>query len=611
MSGRHSTENRVCPRSLHRRLLQAVSDEREAVALDPYGKPVPVGPGRRLEGKQYQFDATRSSQLRRGRPIGFRTNAGIFSGIVVDVVGRRLVLELDADLGEVTESGEVLSDVLWLQDALYRRIVEIDAGLNRPATGSRFVVDAALRALGEGDASWHQIPLRDAGNPGGLNEGQQKALRLALSWPTAFIWGPPGTGKSTTLSHLIRVLYQAGRRVLVLAYSNNAVDLLLEKTFNVIDGSDTVADGDILRYGSIEASRLSSCLQARIGFDAVVARRLVELAIGENARDAAMEHVRGQVAQSCRVMGTTVYQAILSPLVRQQYDMVITDEASTVPLAALYAIAGLAPRTVLAGDFRQLGPVVRAQSLAARTWLARDVFEAAGIIDDVERDEPPPFMAMLTEQHRMAPDVCALVSDAYGGRLLTHASVLERPEGPLGPGGLLYLDTGASGAAVTLGARTRSRSNRVHVDVIGRLVDQLVGRRLLRPNELDRIRIMTPFADQARALETRFARYGRTRPHTGTVHVSQARESDIVILDLTDAPNEPASRFWQARNYREPGGRLLTVALSRAKYHLIIVGDFDFHLYRSATGPVLRRTLEHVREHGRDVREIFNVRRVA
>ncbi len=122
---------------------------------------------------------------------------------------------------------------------------------------------------------------------------------------------------------------------------------------------------------------------------------------------------------------------------------------------------------------------------------------------------------------------------------------------------------------------------------------------------------MAPFADQARALDKRFIPYGRNRPHTGTVHVNQARESDIVIVDLTDAPNEPVSGFWQARSYRDAGGRLLTVALSRAKYHLIIVGDVEFHLGHSATGSVLRRALVHVLEHGRDVRELFRVRRVA
>ncbi len=432
MSARHSVQGGDA-RSLHRHLLQAVSDERAAVAADPYGRPIPVGPGKLLKGTRYRFDAIRSSRLRAGRPVGFRVSSVIVPAIIVSVDSDELVLELDVALGECTGPGEVLSDVLWLQDALYRRIAEIDADLNRPATRASFLVNAALRAVGEGAAASQQLPLCNAGAPGGLNHGQQAALRLALSWPTAWIWGPPGTGKSTTLSHLARVLYQAGRRILVLAQSNNAVDLLLEKVFDVVTASDIVADGDIVRYGAVNAIWLPSRMRTRIGFDAIVARRLVALTTRDSTLGVDVGLVRAQVAASCRVMGTTVHQAVLSPLVRQQYDTVIVNEASTVPLAALYVVAGLAPRTILAGDFRQLGPVVKATSRPAQTWLARDTFEAVGIINNVERCDPPPQMAMLTEQHRMAPEICGLVSDAYASRLVTHASVLDRPAGPLGP----------------------------------------------------------------------------------------------------------------------------------------------------------------------------------
>ncbi|MBK7666486.1 MAG: AAA family ATPase [Sphingobacteriaceae bacterium] len=45
----------------------------------------------------------------------------------------------------------------------------------------------------------------------------------------AVIHGPPGTGKTTTLVHAIRLTLQTERQVLVCAPTNTAVDLLSEK----------------------------------------------------------------------------------------------------------------------------------------------------------------------------------------------------------------------------------------------------------------------------------------------------------------------------------------------------------------------------------------------
>ena len=63
-----------------------------------------------------------------------------------------------------------------------------------------------------------------------LNSGQQEALKVALrARDVAFIHGPPGTGKTTTLVEIIRHVLQSESQILVCAPSNTAVDLLTEK----------------------------------------------------------------------------------------------------------------------------------------------------------------------------------------------------------------------------------------------------------------------------------------------------------------------------------------------------------------------------------------------
>jgi hypothetical protein len=63
-----------------------------------------------------------------------------------------------------------------------------------------------------------------------LNECQQKAVMSALeARDISLIHGPPGTGKTTTVVELIRQAVLRGKRVLLTASSNIAVDNVLEK----------------------------------------------------------------------------------------------------------------------------------------------------------------------------------------------------------------------------------------------------------------------------------------------------------------------------------------------------------------------------------------------
>lgn len=80
---------------------------------------------------------------------------------------------------------------------------------------------------------------------GRINLGQSYALRRASEEPITFIWGPPGTGKTTTLARIALEELSKGKRVLMLSYSNVSVDGALLK---VADMSDYPA-GKIIRYG--------------------------------------------------------------------------------------------------------------------------------------------------------------------------------------------------------------------------------------------------------------------------------------------------------------------------------------------------------------------------
>ena len=60
-------------------------------------------------------------------------------------------------------------------------------------------------------------------------DSQNRAILSALSNDMTYIWGPPGTGKTTVIGQIIDGLYRHDRSVLVVSHTNTAVDGAIEK----------------------------------------------------------------------------------------------------------------------------------------------------------------------------------------------------------------------------------------------------------------------------------------------------------------------------------------------------------------------------------------------
>jgi hypothetical protein len=82
-----------------------------------------------------------------------------------------------------------------------------------------------------------------------LNEGQAAAVGLALSRSASRIWGPPGTGKTTTLAVLVDELVARGDRVLLTSNTHAALDQVLTGLLKRERLRPLVAPGGILRLG--------------------------------------------------------------------------------------------------------------------------------------------------------------------------------------------------------------------------------------------------------------------------------------------------------------------------------------------------------------------------
>ena len=92
-----------------------------------------------------------------------------------------------------------------------------------------------------------------------LNADQTSAVEKVLcSRDYTMILGMPGTGKTTVVAQLIRMLVEMGKTVLLSAYTHSAVDTILAK----LEG----ADFGILRLGNIDKAGLDHILDTVDGY---------------------------------------------------------------------------------------------------------------------------------------------------------------------------------------------------------------------------------------------------------------------------------------------------------------------------------------------------------
>ncbi|UBI41297.1 DNA2/NAM7 family helicase [Streptomyces mobaraensis] len=81
--------------------------------------------------------------------------------------------------------------------------------------------------------------------------------------------------------------------------------------------------------------------------------------------------------------------------------------------------------------------------------------------------------------------------------------------------------------------------------------------------------VVSPFRDVVNGIG-RVAKNRLSAKRYGTVHTTQGKEADIVVLVLGTGTGQVGSRDWAAQK-----PNLLNVAVTRARRRLIVIGDFD------------------------------------
>lgn len=435
-----------------------------------------------------------------------------------------------------------------------------------------------------------------------LNDSQNLALREALAADDAFVvHGPPGTGKTTTLVEIIRRVVAEEKRSLVVAPSNTAVDLLVERLsdagLNVVRLGHPVRVSEIVRAQTLDARLASSSEFAEVKklrreATDIRARALkhkrtfVKGERGEQLSEAKdlLRYAReleayalNRILDEAQVIGCTPVQVRSQWLEKRRFKTVFIDEAAQMLEPASWMAVAKGERVIFAGDHCQLPPTVKSK-LAEKEGLSLTLFEKffrrQPALHGNER-----VSALLKVQYRMHEAIMEFSNRVfYGGELVAAPSVAQRVLLPaLGVDHPMnqpveFIDTAGCGHEELLNDDTRSYSNPGEANV---LIEHL--RLLLREIDLHAgeeplsIGLISPYKSQKILLHERFHEeiFADSFKHQltiDTVDGFQGQERDVIYISLVRSNDEGQIGFLSDT-------RRMNVAMTRARKKLVLVGD--------------------------------------
>jgi hypothetical protein len=220
----------------------------------------------------YSFPFADEAELFEEAQVEVLTDGKRIQAIIVSISAGRLLLGLKDDVGQAIPNAVLLMDTTALLAALKEKIEKVKAG--------ELILNRTLADAVVGKAAWPPAKLESVPLPEGrrLNRSQQVACDRALADPVAFIWGPPGCGKTETLSEIVRATLKTNKRLLVCSNTNRAVDQVLYKLCKALGPSNEgMQAGHILRLGRVADDKLKNEFGEFVTLEGVVARLAVEL----------------------------------------------------------------------------------------------------------------------------------------------------------------------------------------------------------------------------------------------------------------------------------------------------------------------------------------------
>lgn len=531
---------------------------------------------------------TKEHKFRAGKTVSlFTQQAGArrpeISGVIHYVDKNKMHIILNAEyVPEWVGLGMVGVDLLFDE----RTYTEMENAL-------RLVMSAKNDRLADlRDAILGKIPARffEFNSPidiPSLNDSQRNAVREILSaQDIAVIHGPPGTGKTTTLVQAIKLLCKTENTVLVTAPSNAAADLLTERIaaegLSVVRiGNISRVDEDILRHTlevqlaqhpdskhikkvKIEANTLrreAKRFRRKFGREEHDERQHLFKEAGELMAWANQmeERLLDHILSSADVITCTLVGASSKVLDKRKFRTVVVDEAAQALEPATWIPILKASKVVLAGDPFQLPPTVKSEK-ARRSGLDITLLEKC-----LKR---LPQSSLLNVQYRMNAAIMGFSNQKfYNNALQAHASVSTRQLPIEANVPVVFVDTAGCGFEEQLNEAYQSRYNPEEFQILCEHLYQLID--AYGDHPLPEIAIISPYREQVNWMQqtvTADEKLSKIPLEINTIDAFQGQECDVVYISLVRSNLKSEIGFLS--DYRR-----MNVAMTRARFQLIVIGD--------------------------------------
>lgn len=409
----------------------------------------------------------------------------------------------------------------------------------------------------------------------GYNPSQNKALSGALSSnPFQIIHGPPGTGKTQTLVKIISENASNGKRVLVCAPTNAAVDhitkqLALHNVPLLRLGNSLKVDPSLIPY-TLKGKILDSGLleitkrlkkEAEIirkkafryvrNFDkeAYKERKELRKALNDIRKD--IRKIERDLTHACldkaKVITGTFVALQTKLLDKFDFDLVVVDEAGQALEPAVWSVARKANQLVLAGDPFQLPPTLFTDD-AVKLGLGVSLIEKG-----IELGVPT---NLLDVQYRMNDKIMQFSNTYfYNGKLHSAQTAKNKALKNEEYLPIEFIDTAGCGYEEVQHA-DGGLTNPHEIDLIKKRIEELA----INVNQLV---VLSPYRMQVNLLRNEFADTGI---HCQTIDSFQGQEKTVIIVSLVRSNDKGTIGFLS--DYRR-----MNVALTRAEKKLIVIGD--------------------------------------
>ncbi|PZV04607.1 MAG: hypothetical protein DCF23_05940 [Cyanobium sp.] len=534
--------------------------------------------------------------------------------MLLSTEGFDLQVAISKNIGELVEIARITTEPWFLLEKLQERLSETVEMADANRELGLELLSGPTQTLASSGGRLSEIILRieaEIGTTIRANKHQLMAVKKILDCPVSFVWGPPGTGKTSTLGLSVASLVHEGETVLILSHSNTAVDTAMQSMARYLHKTSYYKEGLIVRFGigSEEtyglypmvdirgiAKKQNATLVAKI--DALgkertrIIKRLRDSDLSEKQKQVLQNRVAviktelqplkqlirdklSELVSHAVVVGCTFSKAsIAEEIFGRQFDAVIIDEASMAYIPhCIYAATLARKRIAVFGDHRQLGPICQSDTDAANQWLKRDIFDESGVTKTANGIGGENGMILLKTQYRMHPSISSIPNTIFydnvleDGELLTDkcATIVQGEPNPGHP--LVYYDLGERFASCFREEESHSRFN-----PISALIAVDIAMRAQRSG-IEGIGIITPYKAQSRLIHRVIQDCRLDGILSSTVHRFQGSERSLIVFDTVESHPQTKIGKLLAGGMKSTAARLANVAVSRAQGKFVFLAN--------------------------------------